>query len=110
MLAQGRCQVAIKKQFLKSRPVCKVTFRLTGDEAADAESVHLVGDFNDWDTTATPMQHLKSGDFKLTMDLDLDREYEFRYLINEETWMNDEEADTLVDTPYPDVRNSVIKT
>jgi 1,4-alpha-glucan branching enzyme len=102
--------MSLKKQFLKSRPVCKVTFRLTKKEAGDAETVHLVGDFNDWDTTAMPMQSLKSGDFKTTLDLGLDAEYEFRYLIDEEEWANDADADKLVDTPYPDVKNSVIVT
>ncbi|MGC9346562.1 MAG: isoamylase early set domain-containing protein [Anaerolineae bacterium] len=102
--------MSIKKQFLKTRPVCKVTFRLTKDEAGDAETVHLVGDFNDWDTTATPMKHLKSGDFKAILDLDLETEYQFRYLIDEEKWVNEEDADKLVDTPYPDVENSVIAT
>ena len=102
--------MSIKKQFLKTRPVCKVTFRLTKDEVDDAETAHLVGDFNDWDTTATPMKHLKSGDFKAVLYLGLDTEYEFRYLINEEKWVNEDEADKLVDTPYPNVQNSVIVT
>lgn len=102
--------MSIKKEFLKSRPECKVTFRLTKDELDNPETVHLVGDFNNWDTTTTPMDSLASGDFKTTLYLDLDKEYEFRYLINGEHWMNDEEADKKVSTPYPDVQNSVIVT
>ena len=41
--------MAIKKQFIKSKPVCKVTFSL---EALEAESVSVVGDFNNWDEKA----------------------------------------------------------
>lgn len=102
--------MSIKKQFLKTRPVCKVTFRIEQDkaEALGAESVYLVGDFNDWDETETPMKHLKKGDFKAVLDLEPDNEYRFRYLVNGDKWVNDEEADRLEPTEYPDARNSVI--
>ena len=39
--------MAISKKFLKSKPVCKVTFELEGVEA---ETVVAVGDFNNWNT------------------------------------------------------------
>ena len=41
--------MAITKKFLKSKPVCKVTFALSETEAKTAE---VVGDFNDWGATA----------------------------------------------------------
>ncbi len=102
--------MSIKKQFLKSRPECKVKFRVTKDRAAGAEAVHLVGDFNDWDTSATPMRALKSGDFTASLDLDLDQAYAFRYLVDGETWLNDEDADRSEETPFPGVTNSVVVT
>ncbi len=102
--------MAIKKQFLKSRPECKVKFRVSKEQAADAESMHLVGDFNDWDTEATPMDQLKSGDFTVTLYLAPDQAYQFRYLVDGETWLNEQQADQLAPTPYPDVQNSVILT
>ena len=37
----------LKKQFLKTKEVCKVTFSLP--EAVQGETVFLVGDFNNWD-------------------------------------------------------------
>ena len=37
--------MAIKKQFLKSKPVCKVTFSLPAEEA---KKVSVVGSFNEW--------------------------------------------------------------
>ena len=102
--------MSIKKQFLKTRPTCKVTFRVDKEraEALRAESIHLVGDFNDWNETATPMKHLKKGDFKAILDLMIDDEYEFRYLVNGETWINEEDADKTVQTEYPGAQNSVI--
>ncbi|MBN1249957.1 MAG: isoamylase early set domain-containing protein [Anaerolineae bacterium] len=102
--------MSISKQFLKSRPECKVKFRVSAENAGDVQSVALVGDFNDWDQTATPMDHLKSGDFTATLYLDLDRRYAFRYLADGSTWMNDEAADDLTPTEFPGEMNSVIDT
>ena len=39
--------MAIKKQYLKSKPVCKVTFSVPAKEAT---KVAVVGDFNEWNT------------------------------------------------------------
>ena len=61
--------MSLKKQYLKSRPVCKVTFRLGKEAALEARQVHLVGDFNDWQTDETPMKRLKNGEFSVTVDL-----------------------------------------
>jgi len=83
----------LKKQYLKAKHMCKVTFRLPKDAAPEAETVTLVGDFNDWSQQETPMQKLKSGDFKLTLDLQCDREYRFKYLIDSSRWENDWCAD-----------------
>ena len=55
----------MKKRFLKSKPVCKVTFRLPRKMVKDASHVHLVGEFNHWNILATPMKKLKNGDFTI---------------------------------------------
>ena len=69
----------LKKQPLKSKPVCKVTFTLP--ESVKAESAYLVGDFNNWDEKATEMKKLKkNGQFTITLELDKEKEYQFRYL------------------------------
>jgi 1,4-alpha-glucan branching enzyme len=100
--------VSLKKQYLKSKPVCKVTFRFPKQAAGDAKRVHLVGDFNNWKTAATPMKKLKSGDFTVTLDLETDKEYQFRYLIDGATWENDWEADKYAPSPFPGEDNSVV--
>jgi 1,4-alpha-glucan branching enzyme len=82
-----------KKQYLKSRPACKVTFRLPQQAAPEAREVSLVGDFNGWSAEATPMKRLKAGDFTATMELAKGREYRFRYLIEGGRWENDWQAD-----------------
>jgi 1,4-alpha-glucan branching enzyme len=100
--------MAFKKQYLKSKPVCKVTFKLTKEEAKAAESVSLVGDFNNWDTTSAPMKKLKNGGFSASVDLPKGKQYEFRYLLNNEAWENDWTADAYVPSALSFEDNSVI--
>ncbi len=98
----------IKKRFLKKGTV-KVEFNLPEAIAADAHSVYLVGDFNNWDESATPMDHLKSGAWKTTLELEVGREYQFRYLVNGSQWHNDWDADAYVPNPFSG-DNSVVNT
>ena len=100
--------MAFKKQYLKSKAVCKVTFKITKDEAHEAESVRLVGDFNDWDTTSAPMKKLKDGSFTATIELDKDADYQFRYLLNDSEWENDWQADAYVPSAVSYDNNSVV--
>jgi 1,4-alpha-glucan branching enzyme len=97
----------LKKKFLKTKPVCKVTFYTPA--AIEAETVYLVGDFNDWDEESHPMEKLKDGRFKITLNLDTDGEYQFRYLVNGSEWHNDWEADKYVPNPFSG-DNSVVVT
>lgn len=85
--------MALTKKFLKSKPVCKVTFKLTQEEAKSAKAVQLVGEFNDWDPASSPMKKLKNGGFTQTLDLESGKEYRFRYLLDGEVWENDWAAD-----------------
>ena len=89
--------MSIKKNFLKSKPVCKVTFTLPADAVNGGKEVLLVGQFNDWNPdSAETMRKLKDGSYTRTLDLDAGKSYEFRYLIDGETWVNDSEADAYV--------------
>lgn len=100
--------MSLKKQYLTSKPVCKVTFRLLKDETNVADTVHVVGEFNDWNTTATPMKKTSAGNFSVTVDLNCSQEYQYRYLLNNETWMNDPAADSYVFVPDVGTDNSVV--
>ena len=96
-----------KKKFMKSK--CKVTFEAPTSIADNAEKVYLVGDFNNWDEQATPMEKKKGNRFTVTIDLDLNREYQYRYLVNGSQWHNDWEADKYVPNPFSG-DNSVVTT
>ena len=100
--------MSIKKQYLKTKPVCKVTFRLPEEATKSVRSANIVGEFNDWNIYATPMRKLKNGSFVVTLDLEPNREYQFRYLLDDKTWENDGEADKYVSHPYGDGENSVV--
>lgn len=101
--------MSIKKQYLKNKSVCKVTFTLPKDMIDSAKSVSLVGDFNDWNPEANPMKHRKDGSFEATVSLEKGHEYQFRYLLDSDKWENDNSADKYVRSPYEDVENSVVE-
>lgn len=94
----------LKKQYVKGKNECKVTFYT--DKQIKAETVYLVGDFNNWNETSHPMEALKDGRFKITVTLPPGR-YQFRYLVNKSEWHNDWEADEYVPNPHGS-ENSVV--
>ena len=101
--------MSLKKKFLKSKPVCKVTFRLPKSAANEAKKVVVLGDFNDWDKENGHTMRKTKEYFTVTIDLETNREYQFRYLLDGEVWENDWEADAYVKSPLG-VENSVVST
>lgn len=99
--------MSIKKQYLKNKPVCKVTFKLSEKNVKSAKSVHILGDFNNWELTH-PMKKLKNGSFTKTIDFEKGNEQQFRYLADKENWFNEKETDKLITTHFGDSKNSVI--
>jgi hypothetical protein len=102
-------RLEIKKEHIKNRSVCKATFMLPGEAALDAATVTIVGDFNDWNRDADPLEKLGNGNFAVTVELDAGREYRFRYLIDGHRWENDWHADKYVKSPYGE-EDSVVCT
>ncbi|MBP7961573.1 MAG: hypothetical protein KBG20_09810 [Caldilineaceae bacterium] len=84
----------------------RVTFELPACVWAD--KVFLVGDFNEWNETATPFRQDRNGVWRATVDLPADKEFQFRYLVDG-NWRTDNHADSLVENLYHST-NSVIKT
>ncbi len=100
--------MSFQKQYLKSKPVCKVTFKLSKDEAKNAQKVCIVGDFNDWDMAKTPMKKLKNGSFSTIVSLPKDAKYQFRYLLDDDQCENDWNADAYITSPMSFEDNSVL--
>lgn len=97
-----------KKKYRKNNQRCKVLFRVPKEASLGAKTIFIVGDFNNWSIKDHPMKKLKSGEFTAELDLEANREYQFRYLIDERIWENDWEADKYVRSEYGDCDNSVI--
>ena len=89
--------MSLRKQYRKIGSLCMVTFSLPKAGAGSAQTVHVVGDFNGWDKSATPMKKQKNRSFAASVPLERNREYQFRYLLNGESWENDWKADRYVD-------------
>ena len=85
--------MGFKKQFLKSKPECKVTFKLTKKEVGDVDKVKLLGSFTNWEEKPVSMNKLKSGEFSTVVTLPSDQDFEYRFLINDSQWLNDPDAD-----------------
>lgn len=96
--------MAIKKQFIKSKPVCKVTFSI---EAKEAQTVSVVGDFNNWNPKEGELSKLKNGTFKGTFDLPTQAAYEFKYVIDG-AFTNEPEADAYKWNDFAGAENSVV--
>lgn len=99
----------LAKTYLKNGSKCKVTFKIPKDQAGTAEQAALVGDFNGWDGEAAPMKKLKNGCFSLTLNLPVGTNYQFRYLLDGNSWINDAEADEQVHCAYAGCENSVLR-
>ena len=101
--------MAIIKKYSEDKSICHVTFILPKEISENFEQVGLVGDFNHWDIHKDKFSHKGStGLFSAEYDLEAGREYQFRYLGNGETWLNEPEADKQALTHFGDSENSVL--
>ncbi len=101
--------MSLKKQFLKSKPICKVTFSLPKEAVKKAKEIRILGDFNNWTWEEGIPMKAKNGNYSAVVDLDKDHEYQFRYVIDNEAWENDWQADAYVPSPFG-ADNSVVLT
>lgn len=93
-------RTSLLKQYSNGGSRCNVTFILPREAAVDAATVTVAGDFNNWDPASSLMSRLKNGDFSLSLDLDGNREYRFKYLIDGDRWENDWHADKYVPNAF----------
>jgi 1,4-alpha-glucan branching enzyme len=96
--------MAIKKQFIKTKPVCKVTFSV---DAKDSNSASVVGDFNNWNISEGILSKQKNGTFKATFDLPKDSSYEFKYVVDG-AFLNEPEADSQIWNDFAGAENSLL--
>ena len=102
--------MSLKKTFSTDKTKCSVTFNINATAAAGAEKAYLVGEFNDWSETATPMKKGADGSFSVKKQFDVNKEYQFRYLLDGKTWINDWKADKYIRSELVNDDNSVVST
>src|SRR5688572_25058245 len=73
----------------------------------DVTQFCLVGDFNDWSITKTPLKLGADGLWSTAISLEEGRDYQFRYLANGIEWHNDWAADAYQPNEYG-TDNSVV--
>lgn len=101
--------MSISKKYLKTKPICKVTFRIPAEIGVNHKTAFVLGSFNDWNKNSHRMKKLvKDGSFSLVVDLETGKEYEFKYYLDGEVWLNDDQADKQVTTHFGDSSNSVV--
>lgn len=94
---------------VKENNINKVTFTLAASAIDNAETVAVLGSFNNWDLNkALFLTKEKNGSFKGTIELTKGNAYEYRFLVNNSIWVNDEKATRFVTTPFG-VENCVIE-
>lgn len=87
----------------------KVTFTLPAEIVGDATSAVLLGEFNNWDySNGISLKKQKDGSMKVTTTLEGGRTYQYRYLLNDGRWVNDQKADNYVHVSGFQVENCVI--
>jgi 1,4-alpha-glucan branching enzyme len=65
--------------------------QITFTVPADRDAVSVVGDFNDWDPSALPME--RQGDVRAaSVEVDLGRRYAFRYVTRDGEWFDDDDV------------------
>jgi hypothetical protein len=102
--------IMLKKKYLKSHKAWSVVFELPKAECPQGvkvKRVNLMGDFNDWKPSSTPMS-LNQDVYAASLELDPGHDYQFRYLINGKVWCNDWHADTYIPNLFGD-ENCVVR-
>jgi 1,4-alpha-glucan branching enzyme len=93
----------IQKTYYKTKDYCKVKFSI---ESETAETVAVIGLNNDWKTLLI-MPKKKDGSFTVEVNLPKHSTHEFKYLVNQQEWINDTSADSFEPNIYGET-NSVI--
>jgi len=81
----------------------QVTFELPASLWAD--KVFVVGDFNHWSATSTPLTQTRDGVWRATVELPIGQQYQFRYWVNG-AWTADGQADGFVS--HEGLSNSIL--
>lgn len=94
--------MSISKEYLKDTGHCRVKFILPAWIFGCRKKACVVGDFNNWEKDRTILRLQKNGTWAASVDLQIGKEYQFRYFIDDKRWENDDEADSQIASPFPE--------
>lgn len=80
----------LKKRFFKTKDECEVTFEFANN---DAQNAALVCDCNGWKPLLMKKAKKRNSPFRIKVRLPKEGQYQFRYLIDQSVWVNDDNAD-----------------
>ena len=87
----------------------KITFKLPAEALGTATAALLLGDFNGWNyENAVSLTVQADGSLAASVELEAGKSYEYRFLLNNGTWINDWAADKYVHNEAFGVENSVV--
>ncbi len=95
----------IKRQTIKSSNQVKLTFVQPYDE--QQPRTFVVGDFNDWTPTTTPLIKRTNGTASASVTVEPGQQIRFRYYTADGTWFNDEAADSYAPGEFGE-ENSIV--
>ncbi len=70
-------------------------------EAPSAQTVSVVGDWNQWDPEASVMRDTdEDGIWEIRLELEKDQVYQYQFIINDDRWVPDPQAPVQVDDGF----------
>lgn len=87
----------------------KVNFILPAEIVGEATSGLLLGEFNNWNyEEGVSLKKQKDGSLKTTLSLEEGKSYQYRYLLNDGRWVNDDSATNYVHVSGYHVENCIV--
>jgi hypothetical protein len=78
----------------------RVAVTFTFPDWVIADTVALCGEFNDWSEEQHPLTHVDGGCWETVVELDANRSYRYRFIIDGDRWRNDWAPDAFVTNVY----------
>lgn len=87
-----------------------VTFTLPAANVIGAEHCFLVGEFNNWNPAeGIELKKQEDGSLKATVELNAGQAYQYRYLLSNGRWINDDGEKVVSDAYGYPVENCIIR-
>lgn len=86
-----------------------ISFTLPAEALQGANKAVVLGDFNNWEPTKEfELKKQKDGSFKTTVSLDEGKTYQYRFLLDDNRWVNDYHAQEYVPSNGYGIDNCLI--